>query len=273
MIFVHELGKSFALTKETQKQFDHHKRDFRQEAKVFHALQNVSFRCEKGEVLGLLGPNGAGKTTTLRILAGALKPDAGEVVINGHNLLTSPQKAKQAIGFLSNHTGLYQRLTAYENLQYFAQLHGVSKPAFKAHCEQLISQLAMEDYIHRRIDTLSTGMKQKVSIARCVIHQPQVVILDEPTTGLDIMATETILSFIQALKEQDIAVIFSTHHLDEVELLADKISIINQGSSCFFGTRNELITNTQSSSLREAFMASLAFTQVKSDQMAEEASS
>lgn len=255
MISVEQLGKSFLLTKETQKQLNQNSHDVRQKAKSFQALQNVSFSCEQGQVLGLLGANGAGKTTTLRILAGALTPDTGSVSVAGVDLVKSPQKAKKEIGFLSNHTGLYNRLTAFENVQYFAQLHGMNNQKFKALSEPLFEQLALHDYLHRRVDTLSTGMKQKVSIARTVIHQPKVVILDEPTTGLDILATETILNFITQLKSQGVCVIFSTHHLDEVSLLADKIAVINQGTSCFTGTIPELLNDTGCDELRPAFMS------------------
>lgn len=257
MIFVENVSKSFLLTKETQKQLVHHKQDTRQKAKSFQALKGISFSCEEGQVLGLLGPNGAGKTTTLRILAGALKPDEGKVSVNGVDLVATPHQAKKNIGFLSNHTGLYNRLTAYENIHYFAQLFGVSEKQFNLNSEALFEQLNLQDYLHRRLDTLSTGMKQKVSIARSVIHQPKVVILDEPTTGLDIMATETILNFITFLKSQGVSVIFSTHHLDEVALLADKVAIIDQGHTCFCGTIPELLAHTHATALRPAFMSLL----------------
>ncbi|WP_440875869.1 ABC transporter ATP-binding protein [Thalassotalea sp. PLHSN55] len=254
MITVTELSKSFRLSKEAKKQAKQGKQDIRQQGQDFQALKNVSFSCEKGQVLGLLGPNGAGKTTTLRILASALKPDSGAIYINDENIIEKPQLAKKKIGFLSTKTGLYNRLTALENIEYFANLHGMSKDKMQQYGEVLYQQLAIEPYLHRRVDTLSSGMLQKVSIARAVIHQPDVLILDEPTTGLDIMATETILEFIEHQKEQGRPVIFSTHHLDEVSMLADKLAIINQGETCFDGSIAQLQEQTGHQDLRKAFM-------------------
>lgn len=254
MIEIRELAKSFTLSKEAKKQALENKIDPRQEGKHFQALKNVSFSCAKGQVLGLLGPNGAGKTTTLRILAASLKPDSGAIYINGEDIITNPQKAKQTIGFLSANTGLYNRLTAKENIEYFARLHGLSKEKISSYGEQLYQDLSIEPYLHRRVDTLSSGMRQKISIARSVIHQPDVLVLDEPTTGLDIMATEAILSFIESQKNLGRPVIFSTHHLDEVELLADTIAIINNGCTTFTGSIEQLKDKTGKQELRKAFM-------------------
>lgn len=257
MIEVQQLTKSFILSKDAIKQLKQDAFDSRQTQKYFNALENVSFSCGKGEVLGLLGPNGAGKTTTLRILASALKPDSGDVTVNGTSLVKFPELAKKSIGFLSNNTGLYQRLTALENITYFAELHGVKASQVKSYGDIVFEALGVNDYLHRRVDTLSTGMKQKVSLARAVIHQPQVLILDEPTTGLDIMATEAILAFISTLKSQGVSVIFSTHHLDEIALLADNIAIINRGKSCFNGSVETLKQSTRCNDLRQAFMKTL----------------
>lgn len=254
MIKISNLSKTFQLTKESKKQLSNNKHDIRHEGNVFNALTNVSFSCQSGQVLGLLGPNGAGKTTTLRILASSILPDSGEIIINNENVLKQPLLAKKKIGFLSSKTGLYARLTAKENIEYFAKLHGLSKKAIKLAGEQLYQQLGIEDYLHRRIDTLSSGMYQKISIARAVIHQPDVLVLDEPTTGLDIMATETILNFIQYQKELGRPVIFSTHHMDEVSYLADKVAIIDQGKTCFEGTIADLQAQASAQDLREAFM-------------------
>lgn len=254
MIEVSHLSKKFKLSKEAKKQFKNNNSDVRQVGEYFNALTDVSFSCDKGQVLGLLGPNGAGKTTTLRILATSIIADSGSISINNQNVLNNINIAKRKIGFLSNKTGLYSRLTAKENIEYFAKLHGVAKVDIKEYGYTLYKQLGIENYLHRRIDTLSSGMYQKVSIARAVIHQPQVLVLDEPTTGLDIMATQTILDFIETQKEQKRPVIFSTHHLDEVSAVADKIAIINDGITCFEGTFQQLNETTQQLSLREAFM-------------------
>jgi sodium transport system ATP-binding protein len=256
MITVSNLSKSFQLSKEALKQQDQ-KADPRQQGRMFQALSDVSFSCEQGQVLGLLGPNGAGKTTTLRILAAALKPDSGCILINKVNIVENAQLAKQKIGFLSTKTGLYNRLTAKENIEYFARLHGMTTSQIAEYGEVLYQQLNIEAYLYRRVDTLSTGMQQKVSIARSVIHQPDVLVLDEPTTGLDIMATEAILEFIQSQKALGRPVIFSTHHLDEVAMLADKVVIIAEGKSCFDGSIDQLKQLTQCEDLRRAFMARL----------------
>jgi len=261
MIEIKNISKSFKLSKEAKKQKKLEKSDVRQQGTHFQALSDVTFSCGKGEVLGLLGPNGAGKTTTLRILASALKPDSGAILINDENIIENPQIAKKKIGFLSTKTGLYNRLTSLENIQYFARMHGMSKSEIAEYGEGLYQQLGIEPYLHRRVDTLSSGMLQKVSIARAVIHQPDVIIFDEPTTGLDIMATEAILEFIQSQRDLGRPVIFSTHHLDEVSLLADRLAIINDGRTCFTGSVDALKLKTQEEDLRKAFMQSLSFSE------------
>lgn len=257
MIEISNLSKIFKLSKEAKKQLVNTKQDVRQEGNYFNALTNVSFSCPAGQVLGLLGPNGAGKTTTLRILASSILPNSGQILINGDDVLHKPSLAKRKIGFLSSKTGLYARLTAKENIEYFAKLHGMSKKKIREQGEMLYQQLGIEDYLHRRIDTLSSGMHQKVSIARAVIHEPDVLVLDEPTTGLDIMATETILTFIEQQKELGRPVIFSTHHMDEVSYLADKVAIIDQGKTCFEGSITALQEKAEADDLRAAFMTML----------------
>lgn len=254
MIEVSHLTKRFTLSKEAKKQVLAEQADIRQQGQFFHALTDVSFCCKAGQVLGLLGPNGAGKTTTLRILASAIKPDSGHIFINGIDVLKNQHVAKQSIGFLSSKTGLYARLTAKENIEYFAKLHGMTKPQIAEVSASLYYQLGIENYLHRRVDTLSSGMIQKISIARAVIHQPKVLVLDEPTTGLDIMATETILTFIEQQKALGRPIIFSTHHLDEVAQLADSLAIIQHGQSCFNGTVTQLQQQGESDNLRTAFM-------------------
>ncbi|SET32171.1 ABC transporter ATP-binding protein [Thalassotalea agarivorans] len=254
MIEVKGLSKSFKLTKEAKKQLKSEQQDPRQEGDFFHALTRVDFACKPGQVLGLLGPNGAGKTTTLRILASSIRPDRGEILVNNVNIVKNPEQAKKKIGFLSTNTGLYQRLTAKENIEYFAKLHGMSSKQISERAPVLYEELGITEFLHRRAETLSTGMKQKVSIARAVVHQPDVLVLDEPTTGLDIMATETVLSFIENQKAKGTPIIFSTHHLEEVTMLADEIVVINHGKSCFRGTEESLKQQMGVSSFRKAFM-------------------
>lgn len=256
MIEVIGLKKKFKLTKD-HKVKKQDKKDPREDNDFFHSVRDVSFNCGKGEVLGLLGPNGAGKTTTLRMLSTALTPDAGQININGVDVVSKPLQARKKIGFLSGSTGLYGRLTAKENIEYFGRLHGMSKKDLKIRCEQLFDMLDMVSFLDKRAEHLSTGMKQKTNIARAVVHNPEVVVLDEPTTGLDIMTTQTVVKFIQDLKEQGTPVIFSTHHLDEVELLCDRITVIDKGNSCFSGTIDDFKVTGKSERLNEAFLTIL----------------
>jgi sodium transport system ATP-binding protein len=220
----------------------------------FHAVRDVSFSCAPGEVLGLLGPNGAGKTTTLRLLSTALTADAGKAMVNGVDLLQNPLLARQQIGFLSGSTGLYGRLTARENVEYFGRLHGMDGAELKRRCDELFELLQMQDYGSKRADHLSTGMKQKCAIARTVVHNPQIVILDEPTTGLDVMSSKILLDFIASYKALRIPLVFSTHHLHEVEKLCDRVCIINHGKTAFNGTVDELRHLGGSADLYDAFI-------------------
>ncbi|PAJ73956.1 ABC transporter [Pseudoalteromonas sp. NBT06-2] len=253
MIEVAGLKKRFKLTKD-HKIDKQQSIDPRQEADYFHSVRDVSFHCDKGEVLGLLGPNGAGKTTTLRMLSTALLPDQGMIQVNGVDVVKDPLLARKKIGFLSGSTGLYGRLTAKENIEYFGKLHGMNKKVLKIRAEELYEMLDMNSFVHKRAEHLSTGMKQKTNIARAVIHSPEVVVLDEPTTGLDIMATQTVIKFIQDLKSQGTPVIFSTHHLDEIDLLCERVSVINEGISCFNGTLAQFRETGNSQILNEAFL-------------------
>lgn len=234
MIQISHLAKRFSV-ENPKKLSEQERQDPRLKGRYFHSVQDVSFSCDKGQVLGLLGPNGAGKTTTLRMLSTALKPDAGEVVINGQNVLEKPVIARKSIGFLSGSTGLYGRLTGRENIAYFGQLHGLTASHIADKIEELATLLDMHAFLDRRCENFSTGMKQKTAIARAVVHDPQVVILDEPTTGLDIMAAQTVLSFIRGLKDKGVPVIFSTHHLDEVDELCDLVTVIDRGTTRFQG--------------------------------------
>ena len=250
MIEVQGLAKRFALPERKSGGA----LDPREAGAWFHAVRDVSFRCEPGEVLGLLGPNGAGKTTTLRMLSTALKPDAGTVLIEGVDALRDPLQARKSIGFLSGTTGLYGRLTARENVAYFGRLHGLSETELKRRIDLLFDELDMHSFADKRADTLSTGMKQKCAIARTVVHDPKVVILDEPTTGLDVMAAKTLLDFITRYKQKRVPLIFSTHHLHEVEKLCDSVCIINQGIAAFNGSVEELRTVGQGPDLYDAFV-------------------
>lgn len=255
LIRVQNLAKSFSLP-DKKKRDPKIDADPRHQGREFHSLLDVSFHCKKGEVLGLLGPNGAGKTTTLRILSTALTPNAGHIFVGDEELTHHPERLRQKIGFLSGSTGLYGKLTGRENIAYFGELHGMSPSAIQSRIAYLADELDMTAYLDRRCDSFSTGMKQKVAIARAVVHEPEVVILDEPTTGLDIMATQTVLKFIERLKANAVSVIFSTHHLDEVEALCDEVCIIDKGQVCFLGTFKQF-SDLSAGTLHDAFIASL----------------
>ena len=210
--------------------------------KPVDAVRGVSFRCEAGQIYGLLGPNGAGKTTTLRMLATLLSPDAGTATLNGFDVAESPADVRASLGYLSTTTGLYGRLTARELLVYFATLQGVSQP--KARTEEIIEQLEIGPFADARCESLSTGMKQKVSIARTLIHDPPILILDEPSTGLDVLVAESLLRFIEKAREAGKCVLFSTHIMSEAERLCDRIGIIHRGAMVADGTLEELREQT-----------------------------
>lgn len=254
MITIAQLAKKFKV-ENPKKLSEQDKKDPRLEGRFFHSVKDVSLQCEKGQVLGLLGPNGAGKTTTLRMLSTALKPDSGSIVIDDVDVVQQPIVARKKIGFLSGSTGLYGRLTGRENIQYFGRLNDMSESAINARIDEIADQLDMHTFLDRRSENFSTGMKQKTSIARAVVHSPDVVILDEPTTGLDIMAAKTVIDFIRDLKTKGIPVIFSTHHLDEVTELCDHISVIDHGLTTFDGSLSDF--TALSPNLHEAFMLTL----------------
>jgi sodium transport system ATP-binding protein len=204
------------------------------------AVTNVSFRCNPGEIYGLLGANGAGKTTTLRMLATILEPTDGTARVAGFDVVKEPDKVRANVGFLSTATALYGRLTAQEMVEYFARLYGLDESTIHRRINDLFTRLEMNDYRDRRCDKLSTGMKQKVSIARTLVHDPPVMIFDEPTVGLDVMAARTIVQFIRECRSNGKTVIFSTHVMSEVEKLCDRIGIIHGGLLLAEGTLADL---------------------------------
>ena len=204
------------------------------------AVNGVSFSCRPGEIYGLLGANGAGKTTTLRILATILTPSEGTAIVAGYDVIKDPQMVRSRVGFLSTATALYGRLSAQEMVEYFGRLHGLDEPTLRRRIDELFARLEMNDYRDRRCDKLSTGKKQKVSIARTLVHDPPVMIFDEPTVGLDVMAARTISGFIRECRDAGKTVVFSTHVMSEVEKLCDHIGIIHGGQLLAEGTLTEL---------------------------------
>ncbi len=225
----------------------------------FRAVHDLSFEVQAGEIYGLLGANGAGKTTTLRMLAGILQPTEGEAFIANHSMTDNSIAAQQQLGFLTGDMDLYKKLTPKEILYFFGDLYQVPKTQLKQQVEQLIEAFQISEYADRHCETLSTGQKQRVNIARTLIHNPQVIILDEPTTGLDIVSSEFVLQFIRKMaKEEGKAIIFSTHNLSEVERLCDRIGIIHQGCSVLEGTLDDLRNHTQEQDLASAFFTLLS---------------
>jgi sodium transport system ATP-binding protein len=204
------------------------------------AVRDVSFACRPGEIYGLLGANGAGKTTTLRMLATILEPSSGSAQVAGFDIATRPHQVRRHIGFLSTQTALYGRLTAREFVEYFGRLHAVPPQQLGPRIDEIFTRLEMNDFADRRCDKLSTGQKQKTSIARTLVHDPPVMIFDEPTVGLDVLAQRSILDFVRECRERGKTVIFSTHVMSEAEKLCDRIGIIHAGRIVAEGTVAEL---------------------------------
>jgi sodium transport system ATP-binding protein len=222
------------------------------------AVDNLSFICKPGQIYGLLGANGAGKTTTLRMLATILEPTGGSATVAGHDVVDEPQKVRANIGFLSTATALYPRLTSQEMVEYFGRLNGLDEGTVKKRIDEIFRRLDMDSFRDRRCDKLSTGMKQKTSIARTLIHDPQVMIFDEPTLGLDIMTARTIIDFIRECRQRGKTVIFSTHIMSEVEKLCDVIGIIQSGKLLAEGSLAELRERYQENDLEEIFVKIVA---------------
>lgn len=218
------------------------------------ALNGVSFECKPGRIFTLLGPNGAGKTTALRIIATILKPSSGTVSVDGIDAVGKPQEVKAKIGFLTGATGLYERLTPKELVKYFGNLNGIYGSEYNQREDELFTLLGIHDFSNKRIGRLSSGMKQKVSIARTIIHDPDVVVFDEPTSGLDVITAENIIDLIRTCKLQGKTVIFSTHIMGEVSLLSDDIAIIHEGKIIYDGTFDDFKQQMKKSTLVEEFI-------------------
>src|SRR5215831_5345783 len=218
------------------------------------AVDNVSFACQPGQIYGLLGANGAGKTTTLRMLATILEPSDGTAIVCGHDVAEQPEKVRANVGFLSTATALYPRLTSQEMVEYFGRLNGLREAELHKRVDDIFNRLDMNTFRDRRCDKLSSGMKQKTSIARTLVHDPQVMIFDEPTAQLDIMTARTIIDFIRECKERGKTVIFSTHVMSEVEKLCDVIGIIQSGKLLAEGSLAELRERYQELDLEEIFV-------------------
>lgn len=218
------------------------------------AVDGISFSVHAGEVYGLLGPNGAGKTTTLRMLLGLLGPTDGYAAIGGFRSVDFPDEVKRRVGLVAANTGLYQYLTARELLLFFADLYGVSVENARAELDRLAQLLGLNEYIDRPCSTLSTGQRQRVNLARALIHRPPVMLLDEPTLGLDVLGTQVITEFIALLRDEGKAVILCTHHLDEAERICSRFGLLNRGKIVAEGTLGELRAQTGCGTLVEMFL-------------------
>lgn len=218
--------------------------------KDFHAVKDVSFEVGQGEVLGLLGENGAGKTTTLRMISTVLKPTSGSIEVAGKNAVQDAEAVRRRIGILfGGETGLYDRLTARENITYFAQLYGLTAQEIKHRTDTLAERFGMTQYIDKRVGGFSKGMKQKAAIARSLIHNPEIILFDEPTSGLDITSANVIRQLIQDFKGEGKTVIFSSHIMSEVERLCDRVVIMHKGQLQYNGTLSALYQQYESNDL------------------------
>jgi sodium transport system ATP-binding protein len=223
------------------------------------AVRDLSFTVAPGEIYGLLGPNGAGKTTTLRILAGILVPTSGRVRVTGIDVASDTRAVRRRLGFLTNTTGLYPRLSGRELLRYFARLYGLSPERADARVDTLVRALELGAFFDRRAEALSTGERQRLSIARAVLHDPDVLILDEPTAGLDVLASRFLRDFVRAERDRGKAVLFSTHYLAEAELLCDRIGLLHHGQLLAEGAPPSLRALADDApSLEEAFLRLVA---------------
>ncbi len=221
---------------------------------VISAVSDVSFTCQPGQIYGLLGANGAGKTTTLRMLATLLQPTSGTATLAGFDIVQAPAKVRAHVGFLAASTALYGRLTAREMIAYFGQLNGMTDAAIKSRIAHLAAELDMDEFLDRRCDKFSTGMKQKTSIARTLVHDPAVMIFDEPTLGLDVMTARAIVRFVRDCKARGKTVIYSTHVMSEVEKLCDTVGIIHDGRLVAEGSLAALRARYGEQDMEEVFV-------------------
>jgi len=218
------------------------------------AVRGISFEVRDGEITGLLGPNGAGKTTTLRMLYSLLPPDEGEIRIDGLDPTRDAMAIKQTLGVVPDSRGLYTRMSARENIVYYGELHGMSRKDIGERIDELVETLDMADFIERRTEGFSQGQRVKVAIARAMVHRPQTVLLDEPSNGLDVMSTRALRRYILGLKEAGHSVVLSTHIMQEVAALCDRIIIIANGQIAADGSARELLEKSGCDSLEDAFV-------------------
>lgn len=219
------------------------------------AVDDVSFVCPDGKITGLLGPNGAGKTTTLRMISGLIKPMAGTVIVDNHDVTKDPRGVRQALGVQADMNGVYPRLTPREQFRYYGRFYGLKGKELESRIDAIIAELNMEEIAERRAEGFSRGQRQKIVLGRALVHNPPNIIMDEPTNGLDVMAVRDTRDSIRALRDQGRCVLFSTHYMDEAERLCDNIAIIVGGKIVASGAPTELMARTGKDNLEDAFVA------------------
>jgi sodium transport system ATP-binding protein len=249
MIVVENLTKTFKVSREQRREMGP---GFK--GSTLDAVRDVSFSCKPGRVFTLLGPNGAGKTTTLRMIATMLKPTSGSITVAGADILRNPVEARRHMGFLTGTTGLYDRLTPDEIVRYYADLHNMDQQVYRRRRDELFTLLGIHEFARRRVGKLSSGMKQKVSIARTIIHDPQVVVFDEATAALDVVTSRSIIQLIKSCREQQKTVIFSTHRMGEVSLLSDDLALIHRGRMIYNGSFKDFQNQMQATSIEDEFV-------------------
>lgn len=231
------------------------KKNKNNQSEEFLADNNISFTAKEGEVVGIIGPNGAGKTTLLRMIAGIMEPTSGEVLIDNKTHQEDMIGIKKKIAFLSGNTKLYKDISPYELLEMTGSYYEVDKKTLEKRIKAIVKKFNMESFIHQKIATLSTGQYQRTSIARCLVHNPEYYILDEATSGLDVISSKSILDFIKEVKEENKCIIYSTHYMEEAENICDKIVMINKGKVIAQGTPTEICKKTKTTNLRDSFFA------------------
>ena len=241
MIKVNNLKKAFVKQKN------------KHEKEIFYADNGITFEAKEGEIIGILGPNGAGKTTLLRMIAGILEPTEGTIEFDGLNYQNNEIEIKENIAYLSGNTKLYDTLTTYELLKMCADIYGIETKTAEERIKEITDILDMQNFLNSKIGTLSTGQTQRVNIARCLVHDPKYYILDEATTGLDIISSQIILDFIKKEKAKGKTILYSTHYMEEAENICDKVIMINKGVVINSGTPSKIKEDTNEANLRDAF--------------------
>lgn len=231
------------------------KKNKNNQSEEFLADNNISFTAKEGEVVGIIGPNGAGKTTLLRMIAGIMEPTSGEVLIDNKTHQEDMIGIKKKIAFLSGNTKLYKDISPYELLEMTGSYYEVDKKTLEKRIKAIVKKFNMESFLHQKIATLSTGQYQRTSIARCLVHNPEYYILDEATSGLDVISSKSILDFIKEVKKENKCIIYSTHYMEEAENICDKIVMINKGKVIAQGTPTEICKKTKTTNLRDSFFA------------------